>query len=112
MTATTQTPEYEITVGAWGVRLHWQGQTFEIEVDDLDNGGWVHRRDARLCEQGDCDPCDRDHVDDLPPSAAWSELKRWHDEESRHAGPFKYCDEAPCRAIRTDLEELELDGAA
>ena len=33
--STTQTPEYTITTGRGGVTILWQGQTFEVEVEEI-----------------------------------------------------------------------------
>lgn len=103
---TTTGDEYTITVNKDGVQLLWQGQTFEVDSVDLEEGGWEHTPtcDENHCDAGDCAPCERSHVEDIPgdPTEA---LKRWHDEESGHAGPFVYCYEAPCKPVRDALED-------
>lgn len=99
--------EYTITADRTGVVLQWQGQTFEIEPEDLEAGGWEHepRCERDHCDDDDCPDCERSHADDLPGDPT-EELKRWHDEQSGHPGPFVHCYEAPCKPVRDALEDL------
>lgn len=89
-------PEYTISVGRHGVTLQWQGQTFQIDDDNLEDGGWQHEPAPLYCESDHCE--DHDDLDEVVEN-----LKRWHDDESGHAGPFKFCDAEPCKGIATHL---------
>lgn len=105
-TYTERTEEWELSVSELGAVLRWQGATFEVDPHDLERGGWYRKCAERHCDEGDCDPCERTHTEDLAadPNEA---LKRWHEERSGHTGAYRYCYEEPCRSVRDELEDFE-----
>jgi hypothetical protein len=96
----TTTPEYELTVDRDGARLEWQGQTFEIEADDLIEGGWtLEACDADHCKDGDCPECPEFHYDpDDPTNDLNLTVRRWHDDE--HPSPWAFCAHPICYVMR------------
>lgn len=90
---TTTSDSYTITVDGGGVDLHWQGQTFTVEPDDLRTGGWEFEPtcDRDHCGDGDCAPC-----------TGAEALKRWHDAQGHH-GPLWLCYEEPCKPVAEAL---------
>ena len=100
--STTQTPEYTITTGRGGVTILWQGQSFEVEVEDLEAGGWEFEPECERdhCDDGDCDPCPETHLSELDVDLH-DVLRRWHDDNHEHA--LRFCDREPCRSIASAL---------
>lgn len=97
--------EYTLTVDKGGATLLWQGQTFEVEASDLREGGWEFEPACERdhCDDGTCAPCPYCDGDGVTPPVA-EMLKRWHDDESGHSGPFKFCDHEPCKGIGQELQ--------
>lgn len=98
--STTQTPEYTITTGRGGVTILWQGQTFEVEVEDLEAGGWEFEPECERdhCDDGDCPGCDRcGERDELADSDLVESVTRWHEAEHRHA--LRFCEHPICTAM-------------
>ena len=94
----TTTPEYTITVDHAGAAITWQGQTFTVEPEDLDAGGWEFQPtcDRDHCDEGDCPECTWCAGD--PGSAPATVLDRWHADQG-HPGPLRLCYEEPCKAL-------------
>lgn len=55
----------------------------------------AHCENARMCLQYD---------QPVPESHPIIVLERWHNDDSGHAGAFRFCDVEPCRAMRDSLE--------
>lgn len=96
-TSTKKTPAYETVVDWQGVTIRVaDGTEFAATSVELRDGGWH--------EDGDCTPCGLTHTSELLGDPA-EILKVWHDEESGHSGPFKFCYEAPCKSLSEALQE-------
>lgn len=98
----TTTPEYTITVDRNGAVLHWQGQVFTIEPDDLRGGGWEFEPSCERdhCGDGDCPECAYCASD--PGSMPAAVLERWHADQ-RHPGRIDLCHEQPCHLLADAL---------
>lgn len=89
---------YTFIVSPAGVTITLDGgQRLVIDSTDLEDGGWIDEDHIPACQRdhcgdGDCEVEAHDIIE------LRETLKRWRDEESGHAGPFKFCDEAPCKA--------------
>lgn len=96
-------PLPDVTINSAGVAVKWKGETLLIEPRDLRDGGWAPEGECERdhCDAGNCPPCDCRYcsgdVDFEHLDAVTEVLKRWHDEESGHAGPFQFCDHEPCK---------------
>lgn len=96
--STTTPVKYEIDRD--GVTVIDGDREYEVTATELKEAGWMRECDRFHCDDGECP--EPDVVLDV--AAALEPLKRWHDEESGHSGPYRFCSEAPCATVT--LEEL------
>lgn len=91
MTDNALTPK----VDGSGVWLERDGESVTLVTEhELEDAGWQYKPE-----------CELRHLDEVSDRNPTEELKRWHDEDSGHAGPFKFCYEAPCKPVRDAFEE-------
>lgn len=102
--STTDTDDFEFTTGLDGIEVTWGEHSLTLATSDLKEAGWEFEPNCeRLhCDQGDCAGCTYCDGDGNLPTAGEA-LKRWHDDDSGHEGPFKFCYAEPCKAISEAL---------
>ncbi len=97
----TTAPEYVITVDDTGVMIEWKGETLIVEPSDLERGGWHESCELDHCDDGDCAPCDEEHLTDADRTVA-DIIRQWHDDN--HEGVAKFCYAEPCKSLRDEVD--------
>jgi hypothetical protein len=125
MSATGSTDEYTWEVGQAGATLQWQGQTFELERDDLEAGGWVNKIELGPdCIEGECATA-ADHggllneverlenkIEDMTSEDDIADLAKAieeHHDDLGHFGALQFCNETPCRQFGKTFEVGRFD---
>lgn len=76
----------------------------EITAEDLRQAGYMHK-DAepdcqrRHCDDGDCDPCNEDHIDEGEQSELLETVTRWHHDDHDAHGQVRFCSHPVCQAM-------------